>query len=309
MLTERWRNALPQPVGFVFSGGAAQGALQVGMLQALCEAGIEPNLAVGASVGTLNAAVVAEAGLDAGVERLAELWSSLTHQDIFLGGNLGQLRQLLQDKQSIFGNEPLTQIISDALKCRQFDQLKLPLGALATSLRTYEGVLFTEGALIPALLASAALPGVLPPVEIGDDVFGDGALTAYVPLEAAVKMDAASLVVLDCQELNQDSRGPDNMVDIIVNTIMMLLRQRVHVEADKLAETHPILYLPTPLMPDHQFLDFNDGPAMIRLGYETTIQFLREAPVPRPGQMSGAPHMHGGRPIEIARTARATVPD
>lgn len=65
---ERWHNALPQPVGFVFSGGAAQGALQVGMLQALLEAGIQPDLVVGASVGTLNAAVVAKAGLEAGVQ-------------------------------------------------------------------------------------------------------------------------------------------------------------------------------------------------------------------------------------------------
>lgn len=305
-IAKRWHNALPRPVGFIFSGGAAQGALQVGMLQALQEAGIQPDLVVGASVGTLNAAVVAEAGLETGVETLAKLWSNLNRSDIFLGKSLTQIGHMLQNKNSIFSNEPLKQIIADTLQCTRFDELALPLGALATSLRTFEGVLFTAGELVPALLASSALPGILPPVEIGDDIFSDGGLTAYVPLEAAVVMDAASLVVLDAQELNQDTSGPDNVVEIIINTIMMILRQRVHVEAEKLAEKYPILYLPTPLIPDHEFLDFGDGREMIRLGYETTAEFLRQADIPKPGKMSGAPHMHGGRPVEIARTARAT---
>jgi NTE family protein len=305
---ERWQDALPRPVGFVFSGGAAQGALQVGMLRALHEAGIRPDLVVGASVGSLNAAVVAALGLEDGIETLTELWSTLKRRDVFLGKNLAQIGRMLQNKHSIFPNDPLKKIIADVLTCTRFDELRLPLGVLATSLRTFEGVLFTEGELAPALLASAALPGVLPPVEMDGDVFSDGGLTSNVPLEAALLMDAAALVVLDAQELNQDMGGPDNIIEIVINTIMMIMRQRVQVEAQALAEKVPILYLPTPVLPDHELMDFSDGPHMIAMSYESTAEFLRTAPIPQPGRMSGAPHMHGGRPVEIVRMARAVAP-
>jgi NTE family protein len=104
-------SSLPRPVGFVLGGGGSLGAVQVGMLQALTEQDLIPDLVVGSSVGALNGAVV---GLDPkrAANRLRRIWPKITRQMVFPGGPLAQARTLQQGRTHLFPNTGLQALIT-----------------------------------------------------------------------------------------------------------------------------------------------------------------------------------------------------
>ncbi|MFQ5437104.1 MAG: patatin-like phospholipase family protein [Anaerolineae bacterium] len=291
-MSDRWHNALPKPVAFVFSGGAALGALQVGMLRALRDADIRPDLVVGTSVGALNGAVIADRGLDEGILALEALWRGLRREDVFPGGRLARARQFISSRVSIFPNGSLGELVCRMLTVDRFDDLQIPFGALATELISYHGALFTAGQIHPALLASAAIPGVYPPVEINGVTYVDGALTAHVPLGAAAQMGAKSLVVLEAGDTCHRKEPPRHAAEMMLVSLHAALRQRVVVEAPAIAARMPVLYLPTPCPISKTLLDFSASNILMTQAAEMTAAFLQDAPIPQPGQMTGAPHFH-----------------
>ncbi|MFQ5400108.1 MAG: patatin-like phospholipase family protein [Anaerolineae bacterium] len=304
-MKSRWQGVLPQPIAFVLSGGAALGAIQVGMLKALRDAGLQPDLVVGTSAGALNGAVIADKGLEEGIEALDGLWRVMGREDIFPGGRLAQVRRLLSTRTSLFPNDRLAELGCRMLTARHFEDLLLPFGALATELLTYHGTLFTSGILHPALLASAAIPGVYPPVEINGVEYVDGALTAYVPMGAALQMGAASLVVLDAGDTCHRQRAPRHVAEMFVASMQAALRQRVRVEASAIAKDLPVLYLPTPCPVTQGLLDFSQSANLMEQAAEMVANFLLDAPIPKPGLMCGAPHFHDDGPIyNLTRIAR-----
>ena len=296
-MTSRWQNALPGPVAFVFSGGAALGAIQVGMLKALREVGLYPDLVVGTSVGALNAAAIANHGLDNGIDILDEVWCQLSREDVFPGGRMAQIRHLLSTRIALFPNDSLIELCQKVLTVSNFEDLQLPFGALATELLTNHGALFTVGAIQPALLASTAIPSVYPPVEIDGVLYVDGALTAHIPLGHAVKMGAASLVVLDAGENCHRTEPPKHIADMVIGALSAALRQRGRVEAPLIAANHPLLYLPTPCPISQDLLDFSEVALLMTQAAQITRDFLVDAPIPTPGQMTGAPHFHAETPV------------
>ncbi len=109
-MKSRWSDALPKPVAFVLSDGAALGAIQVGMLKALHDVGLNPNLIAGTSVGALNGAVIADKGLNDGITALQTLWCQLTRDDIFPGNRMVQMRTLLTKRTHLFSNDQLAEL-------------------------------------------------------------------------------------------------------------------------------------------------------------------------------------------------------
>jgi len=296
-MNNRWQDNLPHPVAFVLSGGAALGAIQVGMLQALTAVNLQPDIIVGTSAGALNGALVAERGLMAATEMLTALWHGFTREDFFPGGRLAQVWQLMITRNSLFPNNQLSEMVCRVLNISHFEELQYPFGALATELTTFHGALFTAGALRPALLASAAIPGIYPPVKINNKLYVDGALTAHVPLQAAVIMGAASLVVLDAGEICHQRQVPRHVAEMILSSVQVAMRQRVLVEAPMIAQERPVLYLPTPCPLSSSALDFSESGRLIVEAELMARRFLETAEIPLAGQMSGAPHFHDDEPI------------
>lgn len=163
---------------------------------------------------------------------------------------------------------------------------------MATDLLTNHGALFQSGLLRPALLASASIPGIYPPVDIQGKLYVDGGLTANVPLKSAVHMGAGSLVVLDAGEICHRQEAPKNIASMFVASLNAVMRQRVRVEAPALASHIPILYLPTPCPVAPGLTNFSQSVALMEQAHEMAAAFLKEAPVPTIGNMSGAPHFH-----------------
>ncbi|MFD8500315.1 patatin-like phospholipase family protein [Amycolatopsis sp. NPDC059657] len=277
---------LPGPVGFVLGGGGSLGSMQVGMLRALDEAGIKPDLAVGTSVGSLNAAVLATGD---SAERLRKIWSQMTRHEAFPGGVLSQVRTLRHTKTHLFPNTGLAAIIDEHLgEGSSFEDATMPLGVVVTDVETAEPVLIRSGPLKPALLASAAIPGIYPPVEHDGKLRYDGGLVANVPMRQALAMGAKSLVVLDCAFPGQLPDRPQTFAEVMMFTAMISMRNQAVLEAPVAAASVPVVYLPGPAPMRLSPLDFSHTEELSEQAYQSARTFLEQIAVNGPG-LYGAP--------------------
>lgn len=193
---------------FVLGGGGVLGAAEVGMLRALLERRIVPDLVVGSSVGALNGvAVAAEPTLDA-VARLTEAWTSLRARDVFSSTVVGQVGNLLRHGTHLHGNEGLRRLIADAAGDARIEQLPVQFQCVAACIETASAHWFTSGRIVDAVLASCAVPGLLPPVRIGEHHYLDGGLVASVPIGRAVTLGAERVFVLHVGRVEQPLRPP-----------------------------------------------------------------------------------------------------
>ena len=181
----------------VLSGGANLGAIQVGMLRALAERGVVPDLLVGTSAGALNAAVVAEHGLTvAAVDRLADIWRSLRARDVFPPDPLHLVSALRGRSQSLFTDAGLRRIVDRSLAVIAVEDTRIPLIVVTTDVLTGREVDLGWGPITDALLASSAIPGLLPPVRWRDRTLVDGGIADNTSLAPAIISGADTVYVL-----------------------------------------------------------------------------------------------------------------
>ncbi|WP_328644256.1 patatin-like phospholipase family protein [Amycolatopsis sp. NBC_00348] len=279
---------LPRPVGFVLGGGGSLGAMQVGMLRAVAEAGITPDLAVGTSVGSLNAAVLALTRDDP-IERLRGIWAHMTRDEAFPGGVFSRVRTLTQSKTHLFTNRGLTKIIDEHVGAgRRFEDLALPLGVVTTQVDTAEPLLIRSGPLLTPLLASCAIPGIFPPVEHEGRLLYDGGLVANVPMRQALAMGAQSLVVFDCAFPGKLPSAPRTFAEVMMFTAMISMRNQAVLEAPLAASRVPVVYLPGPAPARVNPLDFGHTDALATEAYDAAREFLDGISVSGAG-LYGAP--------------------
>ena len=181
---------------FVLGGGGAWGAYEVGMLRALLEAGIEPDMVIGTSVGAINgSAFAADPGLDC-VDRLEKVWTELDSGGVFEGSLLTRLGTAIRSRTHLFSNDTLRKLLAEELGDSRIEDLPLPFQCVAASIERAAEHWFTEGPVIDAVLASCSVPGLLPPVEIDGEHYLDGGLVDSVPLERAVQLGARRIFIL-----------------------------------------------------------------------------------------------------------------
>jgi NTE family protein len=279
---------LPRPVGYVLGGGGSLGAVQVGMLQALSEYDIAPDVVAGTSVGSLNGAIVA---LDprSAANRLSHLWPRMTRERVFPGGLLSQVRTFQHAKTHLFPSTGLAAVVTDFMGADlTFADLTLPFAAVAMDIATARPQVLREGPLLPALLASSAIPGIFPPVQLGSLRLYDGGLVANVPMRQAVAMGARSLVVLDCNFPGRTPAPPETMAEVLFYTATVTMRAQAVFEAPLVAAEVPVVYLhgpePHPVSP----LDFRHTGTLIEDAYEAARSFLADLRVTGPG-LYGSP--------------------
>lgn len=263
----------PRPLAFVLSGGGAYGATQVGMLRALAEAGVVPELVVGASVGALNGVVVA-AHADDAADRLADVWRRINRRTIFGGGSVRAVATLLRTRSSLCQPDLLAGLIGEHIEHETFEGLPVPFAAVATDLFTGEPELLSTGKIGPALLASAAIPGVFPRVEIDGRHYVDGGVSANVPIRQAIAFGAASVLVLDANPAHTAERPPERMLPSLIHTVSVMLRsQRAHA-VDELAHRYRVVGLPQVTPADMSSFDFRHSAELIDTAHRHTAAFI-----------------------------------
>lgn len=274
---------LPRPVGFVMGGGGSLGAAQVGMLRALAARGIVADLVVGTSVGALNGAIVALDPENA-VERLAPVWSAMTRRVVFPGGPLSQARTLRRGRTHLFPNTGLRAVLDAHLpRDATFADLAIPFGAVTMDVTTAEAHVIREGPLAPALLASAAIPGIYPAVTVDGRELYDGGVVANVPLIQALAMGARSLVVLDATFPGRIPGTPATLAEALLFTAIVTMRVQARLEAPVAAREVPVVYLPGPEYVRVSPFDFDHTAELADGAHEVAATFLDDLVLTGPG--------------------------
>jgi NTE family protein len=192
---------LPRPLAFVLPGGGALGAYQVGVLRALAEHGVEPDLLVGVSAGAVNAALAAwHPGLD-GANHLAQVWRSIRRRDL-LRLHPGRLALAFTGQRSSFlDNRIPGEWVRRTFGHRQLEDAPTRVAIIATDVITGRAVALSSGEVASAVMASCSFPGVYPPVQREGRLLMDGGVVADVPLDLTVALGAASAIVLSVPPL------------------------------------------------------------------------------------------------------------
>src|SRR5215208_3936277 len=203
-------------VAFVLSGGASLGAIQVGMLQALAEREIRPNVIVGTSAGAVNGAFLAgrEFSLET-VDELAAVWAGMRRGRVFPAEPLTGLLGFVGARRNLVPAGALRRLITRHVQHELLEDLPIPLHVIACDVRTGTEVRLSRGPLVDAVLASAAIPGIFPPVEWDGRLLIDGGVVNNTPITHALDLRPKRVYVLPTGgpcELTAPPRGALGML-------------------------------------------------------------------------------------------------
>ncbi len=271
----RLRRSRGPRTAFVLSGGGNQAVSQLGMLRALLERDIIPDVVIGTSAGAFNGAAIASSPTLESVERLVVTWESLRGDEVFPGGRLSRAWNLLTRADHLFSNQGLRALLESGSHPPNFDDLQLPLRVIACDLETGEEVVFASGALGPALLASAALPGLFPPIRHDGRILVDGAVVDTVPLSHALAGPVDRVYVLNVagELLRRPLRSP---IDVAVRAFTISRKQRFDLELRNVPERIDMVVLPAPA-DDRELFDFTDPLMLIEEAHHLAARALDQA--------------------------------
>ncbi len=236
-------------LGLALGGGAARGFAHIGVIQVLEENGIKPDLVVGTSAGSLVAAFYASGKTGAQLQWLADTMdeSQLTDWTIpFM--SRGMLR-----------GEALGRYVNSQLNGAKIEDLKMPLGIVATDLQTGDGILFRRGDIATAVRASSAVPSVFEPVRIGNKDYVDGGLVSPVPVRSARQMGADIVIAVDISSRPEDAKTSD-MLKVLLQTFSIMGKSISQLE---MAQAEVVV---RPAMPDVGSAEFTARQKSIEAG-------------------------------------------
>jgi NTE family protein len=210
----------------VLGGGGVFGAVQVGMLRALIEAGVQPDLVLGTSVGAINGAVLAALPPDEVADRLDALWRSSDARAVFAAGTVRRLRELARSGVATHSPGPLRRAMTAVLDDRYIEDLPVRFACCAVDIEQAAEHWFDRGLVVDAVLASAAVPGLLPPAVIDGRHYLDGGLVNSIPLGRAVELGADRIFVLHVGRIDQPLRAPQRPWEVALVAFEIARRHR-----------------------------------------------------------------------------------
>jgi NTE family protein len=249
-------------VAFVLGGGGHLGAHEVGMLRALLECGVVPDLVVGTSIGAINgAAVAADPGVGA-VDRLEEVWTRVECSDALGEGIIGRLGTLVRTRTHLHDNDGLRRVLTDSLDAERFEDLRVPFHCVAACIESASEHWFSSGPLVDAILASSAVPGILPPVCIDGRHFVDGGIVNSIPVGRAVALGARTVYVLHVGRVDRPLEPPRWPWEVALVAFEIARRHRFVGDLENLPDDVELHVMPTgqadPPRPDLSQLRYRD---------------------------------------------------
>jgi NTE family protein len=268
---------------FVLSGGGSLGAVQVGMLRALAERGIAPDLLLGTSAGALNAVFVAAHGTGpAALDRLGATWAALRREDVFPLRAPRMLLALTGARDSLCTNDGLQRLVRQHLGAARLEDLPIPVHLVATDLLSGGEVLMSDGDALTAVLASSAVPAVLPPVRRNGRTLVDGGLADNAAISQAVALGADPIYVLPTGYACALAVPPTRPLAVAVQAISVLIQQRLISDVALYADRVELVVLP-PLCPLRiSGIDFRHAAELVRRAHVSAAGWLDSGAAARP---------------------------
>lgn len=251
------------------------------MLRALLEAGIQPDLVVGTSIGAINGAVLAaHPGPDV-VDRLVGLWkSAATGTDVYSDGAVRQMRRAVRTGTHLHDSSGLRRRLTEELGDLTFEALPVPFQCCAASIERAAEHWFSTGRLVDAVMASAAVPGLLEPAKVGDEHFLDGGIVNSIPVGQAVRLGAQRIYVLQVGRIERPLQVPERPWQVARVSFEIARRHRFHREMAEIPAGVEAFVLPSgggsgddSLLSYRSFAKIEDR---IEAAYDATRAFLEE---------------------------------
>lgn len=259
------------------------------MLRALFERDIVPDLIVGTSIGALNGAAVAVAPAASTVDRLEEIWTTLDKSEVFSGTVFSGAANLVRTRTALQSNKPLRTLIERLLPASTFADLAVPFQCVAASIERAAEHWFFEGPLVEAILASCAVPGILPAVEIEGEHFIDGGVVNSIPVARAVELGATEVFVLHVGRIERPLTAPRNPWQVGMVAFEVARRHRFARDMASLPEGVLAHVLPSgetaprfDSLEQLRYKNFRSIVRHIRAAYEASAAYLDDAALVRP---------------------------
>lgn len=264
----------PHRTAFVLLGGGARGAAQAGALSVILEHGITPDYIVAISAGSWNGAYLAQEPTPERAHELEELWLKTSTLDIVGPRRWRAAFNALAQRSSLYGNAGVQRVAGRYLGGLTFEELRVPLRILATDLRTGQGHLFSEGAVLPAVIASSAMPGVFPPVVSAETVLIDGGIADWAACLDALNWGATRICFLACGAITGQQSRARTVRRVLERSLEISLRNNFDAMNFALRASGVDVLAVFPELPRGTMLDFDLAPAFIEAGREAARQAL-----------------------------------
>jgi NTE family protein len=280
-----------QQTAMVLSGGASLGAVQAGMIRALFERGIAPDLIVGASVGALNGAFIASRPpTPETADELAAIWRGLGRWQVFPLNPLTGFLGFFGARDHLVSDHALRQLVSERIRFDALEEAAIPLHVIATDLLSGQELRLSRGDATEAVMASTAIPGVFPAVEWDGRKLIDGGVSNNTPIGDAIELGAKRVYVLPTGNACDLPEAPRGAVAMVLHAMSLLVMRRLLVEVELLRDRAELIILPPPCPLSVAPIDFSHAEELVRRGYEDSRDYLDaldagQAPTPLPMTM------------------------
>ena len=219
-------------IGLVLGAGAARGFAHVGVIKVLESQGIRPDLVVGSSAGSVIAALLTSGATGNELNRLALNLDEATIADWGLpfAGRFGGLIK----------GDALQNMVNREVQNKSIEQMRIPLGIVATDLQSGKGILFRSGNTGLAVRASCSVPGVFQPAVISGKEYVDGGLVAPVPVSYARQMGASFVIAVNIssEPVHQDASGTLGVLQQTISIMQRSINQYELKSADIVIQPH-----------------------------------------------------------------------
>ena len=279
-------------IGFVLTGGASLGVVQVSMVQALARRGVRPDFLIGSSAGALNAAFLAGREWPASTDELERIWLGLSRSDVFPMGPLSSLLGLMGRREYVISPSGVEALIRRHIAYAHLEDSTIPLHVMATDVLTGAEVRISRGPVVEALRASTAIPGVFPPVHIGHHYLMDGGVANSAPLSQAIELGADLVYVLPAGYACGLRKPPASALGMVVHALSLVLNQKLIESVQRCSENAVIKVVP-PLCPvTISPIDFGHAAELIARARESTTRWLGQGEPLRASLKRLQPHNH-----------------
>lgn len=266
---------------FVLGGGGRWGAVEVGMLRALEEKGLSPDLILGTSIGAFNGSVIAAQPGAAGLDRLIRIWNDIAASNLFSGGAYDRVKAVVTLQPAMHGSAALRSLLEQVHDPdTRIEELAVPFQCVAASIERSAEHWFTDGPLIDALLASSAVPLLFPPIEIDQEHYYDGGLVNSVPLRRAVKLGADVVYVLQVGRVEAPLRPPERLYEAALISFEIARRHTFATALQEIPDDVEVHLLPSgnPVMFDDwrqlKWRDTGSTEELMDGAYEASMSYL-----------------------------------
>jgi NTE family protein len=265
-------------VAFVLSGGASLGAVQVGMLRALYARRIAPDFVVATSVGAVNGAFIASRpAIPATADALGDVWRTIHRNDVFPPKLVSGLLGFLGRRNSLIPSSGVRRLLAVHVEFRRLGEATIPLHVIAVDLKSGRERRLSEGDVIEAVLASAAIPALFPPVAWDGAELIDGGVANNTPISHALELGATEIYVLPTGYACDLRGAPRSALGMGLHALSLLIQQRLIMEVAALADRARLVVLPPPCPLAISPADFSHADELIARAQQDAEAFLDRA--------------------------------